>query len=152
MRKLILCLLLCMMIQAAGAQRVSRNYKDKSMSKVLVDLRRATKHYKVSFIHNELEDYTVTKSFNELSVPEAIRECIGFYPITMKVEGDSLIFVEAMVKTEGKLIGRIVDSKNQPVVYANIALLNVGDTAILSSIAASATRTATSSFLLQKND
>lgn len=133
MRKLILCLLLCMMIQAAGAQRVSRNYKDKSMSKVLVDLRRATKHYKVSFIHNELEDYTVTKSFNELSVPEAIRECIGFYPITMKVEGDSLIFVEAMVKTEGKLIGRIVDSKNQPVVYANIALLNVGDTAIFNS-------------------
>ena len=51
----------------------------------------------------------------------------------MKVEGDSLIFVEAMVKTEGKLIGRIVDSKNQPVVYANIALLNVGDTAIVNS-------------------
>ena len=40
MRKLILCLLLCTMVQAADAQRVSRSYKDKPMSKVLVDLRR----------------------------------------------------------------------------------------------------------------
>ena len=133
MRKLILCLLLCTMVQAADAQRVSRSYKDKPMSKVLVDLRRTTKQYKISFIHNELEDYTVTKSFTEQTIPEAIRECIGFYPITMKVEGDSLIFVEAMLNTESKLIGRLVDSKRQPVSYANITLLNVGDSAIVSS-------------------
>lgn len=60
MKKMMILLLFCMMVQAASSQHVSRNYKDKSMSKVLVDLRRATKHYKVSFIHNELEDYTVT--------------------------------------------------------------------------------------------
>ena len=130
---MIILLLLCAIVQTASSQLVSRNYKDKAMSKVLVDLRRASKQYKISFIHNELEDYTVTKSFTQLPIPEAIRECIGYYPITMKVEGDSLIFVEAMVKAEGKLIGRIVDSKNQPVIYANIALLNVGDTAIVNS-------------------
>ena len=133
MNRMIILLLLCAIVQTASSQLVSRNYKDKAMSKVLVDLRRASKQYKISFIHNELEDYTVTKSFTQLPIPEAIRECIGYYPITMKVEGDSLIFVEAMVKTEGKLIGRIVDSKNQPVIYANIALLNVGDTAIVNS-------------------
>ena len=133
MNRMIILLLLCAIVQTASSQLVSRNYKDKAMSKVLVDLRRASKQYKISFIHNELEDYTVTKSFTQLPIPEAIRECIGYYPITMKVEGDSLIFVEAMVKAEGKLIGRIVDSKNQPVIYANIALLNVGDTAIVNS-------------------
>ena len=133
MNRMIILLLLCAIVQTASSQLVSRNYKDKAMSKVLVDLRRASKQYKISFIHNELEDYTVTKSFTQLPIPEAIRECIGYYPITMKVEGDSLIFVEAMVKTEGKLIGRIVDSKNQPVIYANIALLNVGDTAVVNS-------------------
>ena len=133
MRKLILCLLLCAIVQVAEAQRVSRNYKDKTMSKVLVDLRHATNRYKISFIHNELEDYTVTKNFNGLTIPEAIRECIGFYPITMKVEGDSLIFVEAVIKTGSKLIGRLIDSKKHPVIYANIALLNVSDSAIVSS-------------------
>ena len=133
MRKMIILLLSCTMLQAANAQRVSRNYKDKSMSKILVDLRRSTNHYKIAFIHNELEDYTVTKQFDELSIPEAIQACIGYYPITMKNVGDSLIFVEAMLKTEGKLIGRLVDTKKNPVVYANITLLNISDSAIVNS-------------------
>lgn len=133
MRIMMILLLLCTIVQTASSQRVSRNYKDKSMSKVLVDLRRSTNRYKIAFIYNELEDYTVTKQFDDLTIPEAIQTCIGYYPITMKNVGDSLIFVEAMLKTEGKLIGRIMDSKKQPVVYANIALLNVGDSAIVNS-------------------
>ena len=133
MKKMMILLLFCTMLQAANSQRVSRNYKDKSMSKVLVDLRRSTNHYKIAFIHNELEDYTVTKQFDRLSIPEAIQACIGYYPITMKNVGDSLIFVEAMLKAEGKLIGRLVDTKKNPVVYANITLLNISDSAIVSS-------------------
>ena len=133
MKKMMFFLLFCTIVQAASPQLVSRSYRDKPMSKVLVDLRRATTHYKLSFIHNELEDYTVTKSFEDLSIPEAIQECIGFYPITMKVVDDSLIIVEAIQKTGDKLIGRIVDSKKRPVVYANIALLNVPDTTKVSS-------------------
>jgi len=130
---MIILLLLCTIVQAACSQRVSRNYKDKSMSKVLLDLRRSTNHYKIAFIHNDLEDYTVTKQFDGLTIPEAIRECIGYYPITMKNVGDSLIFVEAMLKTDDKLIGRLIDNKKQPVVYANIALLNISDSAIVNS-------------------
>ena len=133
MRRMIILLLLCTIVQAACSQRVSRNYKDKSMSKVLLDLRRSTNHYKIAFIHNDLEDYTVTKQFDGLTIPEAIRECIGYYPITMKNVGDSLIFVEAMLKTDDKLIGRLIDNKKQPVVYANIALLNISDSAIVNS-------------------
>ena len=63
MKKMMFFLLFCTIVQAASPQLVSRSYRDKPMSKVLVDLRRATTHYKLSFIHNELEDYTVTKSF-----------------------------------------------------------------------------------------
>ena len=133
MRRMIILLLLCTIVQAACSQRVSRNYKDKPMSKVLLDLRRSTNHYKIAFIHNDLEDYTVTKQFDGLTIPEAIRECIGYYPITMKNVGDSLIFVEAMLKTDDKLIGRLIDNKKQPVVYANIALLNISDSAIVNS-------------------
>ena len=133
MKKLLFFLLFCTMVQTVGAQLVSRQYKDKSMSKVLVDLRRATSHYKITFIHNELEDYTVTKSFELLSIPDAIKECIGFYPINMKVVGDSLIFVEAIQKTGDKLIGRIVDSQKRPICYANITLLDMPDTTKITS-------------------
>jgi hypothetical protein len=133
MKQMMMLLLFCTMMQAASAQHVSRNYKDKSMSKVLMDLRRSTNRYKIAFIHNELEDYTVTKQFSGLTIPEAIQACIGYYPITMKSVGDSLLFVEAILKTDGKLIGRLVNSRKRPVVYANVALLNVGDSAIVSS-------------------
>lgn len=133
MKQMMMLLLFCTMVQAASSQHVSRNYKDKSMSKVLMDLRRSTNRYKIAFIHNELEDYTVTKQFSGLTIPEAIQACIGYYPITMKSVGDSLLFVEAMLKTDGKLIGRLVNSRKRPVVYANVALLNVGDSAIVSS-------------------
>ena len=131
MKKTLTLLLLWAIAQAASPQLVSRNYKDKSLAKVLIDLRRSTDRYKIAFIHNELEDYTVTKSFHALTITEAISQCIGFYPITMKAEGDSLIFVEAMLKTDGKLIGRLVDDSKHPVSFANIALLNVADTAIV---------------------
>ena len=133
MKKILFFLLFCTMVQTVGAQLVSRQYKDKSMSKVLFDLRRVTNHYKITFINNELEDYTVTKSFEQLSIPDAIKECIGFYPINMKVVGDSLIFVEAMQKQGDKLIGRIVDAQKRPICYANITLLDVPDTTKITS-------------------
>ncbi len=133
MKQLMILLLFCTMVQAASAQHVSRNYKEKSMPKVLMDLRHSTNRYKIAFIHNELEDYTVTKQFSNLTIPEAIQTCIGYYPITMKNVGDSLLFVETMLKTEGKLIGRLVNSRKHPVVFANVALLNVDDSALVSS-------------------
>ena len=133
MKRITVLLLSCLAVLTASPQTVSRDYKSKPLAKVLIDLRKSTSQYKIAFIHNELEDYKVTKRFDRLSVPEAIRECIGFYPISMKVEGDSLIFVEAMLKTELKLIGRIIDKGKRPIAYANITLLNVGDTTTVSS-------------------
>ena len=78
-----------------NAQRLSRNYKDQSMSKVLIDLDRASSHYHISFIYNELEDFTVTKQFDDRPVVDALRDVIGFYPICMHI-GDSLISVECI--------------------------------------------------------
>ena len=83
---------------------VSRTFRNKSMSDVLLNLRRATDRYRISFIYNELEDFRVSKSFEGLSIPEAIRECIGFYPITLRQQGDSLLVVESMQKYEQRLI------------------------------------------------
>ncbi len=77
-----------------GEPMVSRQFRNKSMSDVLISLRRATDRYRISFIYNELEDFRVSKSFEGLTIPEAIRECIGFYPISMVRRGDSLLVVE----------------------------------------------------------
>ena len=122
--------LLCTFALAMSAQHIQRNYHDRSMSDVLIDLDKASKHYKISFIYNELEDFTVTQNVKTANIPDAIRKVIGFYPMQMTV-GDSLITVECMLKSERKLIGRLIDNHNLPVEFANIQLLNPKDSSFL---------------------
>ena len=122
---------LLLFIPAKGnAQRVSRDYHDRSMSKVLIDLDRASSRYHISFIYNELEDFTVTKQLEDRPVLDAVRDVIGFYPLTMNV-GDSIITVECINKAERRLIGQLIDENNNPVIFANIQLMAIADTAFI---------------------
>lgn len=122
--------LLCTFALAMSAQHIQRNYHNRSMSDVLIDLDKASKRYKISFIYNELEDFTVTQNVKTANIPDAIRKVIGFYPMQMTV-GDSLITVECIRKSERKLIGRLIDNHNLPVEFANIQLLNPKDSSFL---------------------
>ena len=122
--------LLCTFALTMSAQHIQRNYHDRSMSDVLIDLDKASKRYKISFIYNELEDFTVTQNVKTTNVPDAIRKVIGFYPMQMTV-GDSLITIECIRKSERKLIGRLIDNHNLPVEFANIQLLNPKDSSFL---------------------
>ena len=126
---ILLTLLLILSIQAP-AQRVTRNYRNRSFSDVLIDLGKSTSRYKLSFIYNELEDFTVSKQITAASVPDAIKTAIGFYPIRMTVN-DSLIFVECTQKEATRMIGRVVDTSRQPVAYANVTLLAPKDSAFI---------------------
>ncbi len=131
MRKIsILILLLCVLVSTASAQRIIRNYHDRSMSDVLIDLGKASDRYKVSFIYNELEDFTITQNIHTDNLPDAIRKVISYYPMQMTV-GDSLITVECTRKADRKLIGRLIDNHNLPVEFANIQLLNPQDSSFL---------------------
>lgn len=122
--------LLCTFALAMSAQHIQRIYHNRSMSDVLIDLDKASKRYKISFIYNELEDFTVTQNVKTANIPDAIRKVIGFYPMQMTV-GDSLITVECIRKSERKLIGRLIDNHNLPVEFANIQLLNPKDSSFL---------------------
>lgn len=122
--------LLCTFALAMSAQHIQRNYHNRSMSDVLIDLDKASKRYKISFIYNELEDFTVTQNVKTANIPDAIRKVIGFYPMQMTM-GDSLITVECIRKSEHKLIGRLIDNHNLPVEFANIQLLNPKDSSFL---------------------
>ena len=126
---IIICLL-CAIISNMCAQHISRRYHDRSMSDVLIDLDKSSSRYKISFIYNELEDFTVTQNVNEQNIPDAIRRVIGFYPMKMTV-GDSLITVECIRKGERKLIGRLMDNHNLPVEFANVQLFSAKDSSFL---------------------
>lgn len=130
MRKTLLLTLLLAAAMTAGAQSISRSYKEASMADVLIDLDRASAAYRISFIYNELEDYTVSVSFRNKTVPEAVREVVGFYPMNIAI-GDSLITVECIDKSRRKLMGRITDEEGKPVAFANIRLLNPADSTLI---------------------
>ena len=126
---LILTILLILSIKV-HAQHITRNYHNCSFSDVLIELSKSTTRYKLSCIYNELEDFTVSKQITAVSVPEAIKAAIGFYPIQMTVN-DSLIFVECTQKEATRMIGRVVDTNRQSVSYANVTLLAANDSAFI---------------------
>lgn len=130
MRKHILLVLLLLIVCGVQAQHITRNYYKTSLPNVLTDIDNASRQYTINFIYNELEDFTVTANIRNRTVPEAIREVLGFYPMRMTV-GDSLIFVECTQKAPTKVIGHIVDQHNHPVPFANVALLNPSDSSFV---------------------
>src|SRR3712207_7126425 len=76
------------------------------LAQVLTDIDNADSHYIINFIYDELEDFTVTTAFQNRTIPNAVREVVGFYPMLITMQ-DSLIFVECTQKTPQKVkIGR----------------------------------------------
>ena len=130
MRKHLFLGILLLIVCGVQAQHITRNYNKKSLPCVLTDIDNASQRYTINFIYNELEDFTVTINLRNRTVPEAIREVLGFYPMRMTVS-DSLIFVECTQKVPTKVIGHIVNQHNQPVPFANVALLNPSDSSFI---------------------
>jgi len=126
MKKILFTVLLCSLVLCLNAQKITRDYQNVSLSKVLEDLNTATSNQTIYFIYDELEDFTVTSHFSNLPVKEAIREVIGFYPIKVTYDDDK-IFIECTQKESAKVIGRIVDESGQPVEFANISLHSATD-------------------------
>ena len=112
----------------AHAQHV---FNGTSLSKALIELDQSTKRYDISFVYDELEDFTVTKTIKRgRSVPDAVREVCGFYPVRVSVKGHDIL-VECIRKDRTKLMGRLVGPDRQPVAYANIALFSPSDTSYI---------------------
>ena len=124
-------LLLCSLAGIAHAQRITRNFQNVSMSDALKYIRQQTDNHKIVFIYNELEDFTVTTNVKNKSVPDAIRQIIGFYPIEMTLGDNNDIYVECIHKTEHHLKGLVVDENNLPLPYANVTLLNPADSTMV---------------------
>ena len=125
MKQYIFTALLCVLTLCAQAQKISRDYQNESLSKVLEDLNAATSDKTIYFIYDELEDFTVTSHFTDLPINEAIREVIGFYPMKVTYDNDK-VFIECTQKEDTKVIGHIVDESGQPIEFVNISLYNEG--------------------------
>ena len=111
--------------------RITHEYNNVSLSDALRQLNAEATDYEINFLYNELEDFRITTSVHRKTIPDAIRQMIGFYPIRMSIDSTE-ITIECPQKTANRYKGSIIDEQGQPVAYANIALLNPADSTLLS--------------------
>ena len=137
MKRIISMLVCCFVFAGVQAQKITREYNNVSLSEALRQLNEQTDEYTISFLYNELEDFRITTSVHRKTVPDAIRQMIGFYPIRMTVEpgianpSQQEIIVECPQKTALRYKGTVIDEQGQPVAYANIALLSPQDSTLI---------------------
>ena len=123
-------LLLCLVAMSVKAQRLSHDFQNTSLSEALIWIDNAQDNYKLNFIFDELEDFTVTTQLKNASVRDAVRQVCGFYPMQLTFDAQD-IYIECMQKSDTKLSGRIINESGQPVAYASISLLSLGDSTFL---------------------
>ena len=128
MRRFLYLIIYIGSVVTAHAQHV---FKDVSLSEALIQLDQSSKRYDISFVYDELEDFTVTKTIKKnCSLPDAVREVCGFYPVRVIVKGRDIL-VECIQKDRTKLSGKLVDADRQPIAYANIILYDASDTLVI---------------------
>lgn len=132
MKRLLILFLLCVVVGMAYGQKITRRYQGESLSRVLEDLNAVTTRHEISFVYNDLEDFTVTCSFKRLSLEEALMKVVGFWPVRIVRDHDKY-FVECTHKAEHRMTGRIIDEQGRPVAYASVALLSPADSSLVGS-------------------
>ena len=122
-------------LQIVNGKYVICKFDGVSLSEALNQLAEQQTDYAIMFLYNELEDFRVTTPIHHKTLPDAIRQMIGFYPIRMTVDNTNpegkKIFVECTHKTDRRLTGTIIDEQSQPVAFANITILNPADSTLL---------------------
>ena len=123
---------MCTIVSVASAQKVTHTFQDVTLSDALKYIQSQTADYDITFIYDELENFRVTTNVEHKSVPDAIVQVVGFYPVRVVKSGKQEIYVECTHKTDRHLTGTIIDEQGQSVAYANIAILNPTDSTLLS--------------------
>ena len=118
-------LLLCLVAMCAKAQQLSHDFQNVSLSEALIWIDHAQEDYKLNFILDELEDFTVTTHLENVSVRDAVRQVCGFYPMHLTFDSQD-IYIECTQKEDTKVIGRVVDESGNPIEFANISLYGDG--------------------------
>lgn len=131
MRRRLSLFVLCTFANTLLAQHITHHFHNVSMTEALQYIQSQTRRYDINFIANELEDFRVTTDVKNKSVSDAILQVVGLYPIRVVRNDERKIYVECTHKTNRHLTGRLVDESNNPVAFANIALLSPTDSILL---------------------
>ena len=121
MKRLSFILLLCAFVSVASAQKVTCNFQDITLSDALKYIQTQTTDYDITFIYDELEDFRVTTLIQNKSIPDAIVQIVGFYPVRVVKSGAHEIYLECTHKTDRHLKGTIIDEKDSTLLCGGVS-------------------------------
>jgi len=130
MRKLSVLWLVALAPIVLCAGNVSGEYAGVSLADAIADIAGKSDSVKINFIYDKLDEYPVTCSFADATPVEALRQCIGFYPVNLRVSGNK-VFVEAVHDGMPRFSGVVTDIHGHPVEYATIRIYNDADTSFV---------------------
>ena len=123
---IILFLTVILPLTMAQAQTVNHDFEDVSLSEALLALDNDCDTITVNFVYDDLEDFRVTTTIREATIPQAVSQVCGYYPMRI-TQFDTDIFVECTQRDSVRFIGQVLDAKHFPVRFANVTLLSVND-------------------------
>lgn len=134
MKQFLPFLLLCVSV-SLSAQTVSHTFHDEPLAQALETLQSHQQTYRITFIHNDLEDLKVTATLKGLSVPEAVERICKGLPVRVKVK-DTDIFVQYKTKAKARtmlLQGKVLDSRTHNDLPGAMVYLLSKDSTVLDS-------------------
>lgn len=100
------------------------------VSEALTKLIKEHPSAKITFIYNDLDDYTTSVNVDTDDVMEAVRGITGLNPISV-TEKDGQIYIEVIHRGKYHYHGRIVNEFSEPVPYATVLLLSPKDSTVV---------------------
>ena len=87
MKRLSFILLLCAIASVASAQKITHTFQDVPLSDALKYIQEQANDDNITFIYDELEDFRVTTHIQNKSIPDAVVQIVGFYPVRVVRSG-----------------------------------------------------------------
>ena len=130
MNRFALILFGMMMTVPAFAEHYHYTFKETPVAKALSTLVKEHPDANITFIYNELDDYTTSASINTDNLKSAVKDIVARNPITVS-EKKGRILVEALQKGKFRYSGKLLNEYNEPVAHATVLLLNPKDSVVL---------------------
>ena len=105
---------------------VTAEYNGVSLADAVADIASKSNTVKVNFIYDKLDEYSVKCTIDSMNPLDAIRTCIGFYPVNVRISGNR-IFVEASHDELPRFSGRVSDTDGNPIEFATVRIFSPRD-------------------------
>lgn len=133
MRKIILlCVLMLFAHSFARAQLINRTFKNTPMPEALKSIASESDDFTINFQYDDIEDFIVSTTIRSKSIRDAIKQVVGFYPISIKEDKQNRLFtLECTNRTPIKYKGTVMSENGMPLEYANVVCLSPEDSTFI---------------------